>query len=129
VRDFVLLHYATARRDDTPFWQQATTRALPAALAQRIDVYRATGRIVLQRMELFTDLDWFFVLEGSGMVPRDFDPLVDTVDFDQVKRLMHAISQKVVADVGAAPSHDSFFAAANARIGSARKAAAGAPAG
>jgi tryptophan 7-halogenase len=129
VRDFVLLHYATARRDDTPFWQQAATRVLPATLAQRIDVYRATGRIVLQRMELFTDLDWFFVLEGAGIVPRDFDPLVDTVDFEQVKRLMHAISQKVVADVGAAPSHDSFFAAANARIGSARKAAAGAPAG
>jgi hypothetical protein len=42
---------------------------------------------------------------------------------------MMAISQKVSADVSAAPSHDSFFAAANARIGNARKAAAGAAAG
>lgn len=128
IRDFVLLHYAVARRDDTAFWRDNAARALPASVAQRIDAYRATGRVVMQRMDLFTDLDWFFVLEGAGIVPQDFDPLVDTVDFEQVKRLMHAISQKVVADVGAAPSHDSFFAAANARIGSARK-AAGAPAG
>jgi hypothetical protein len=42
--------------------------------------------------------------------------------------VMVAIHQKVGADVAAAPSHDSFFAAANARLGSARKAAAAAPA-
>ena len=62
-------------------------------------------------------------------MPRDYDPLVDTVDFEQVKRVMLAISQKVSSDVSSAPTHDSFFAAANARIGSARKAAAGASAG
>ena len=50
-------------------------------------------------------------------MPRDYDPLVDTVDFEQVKRLMLAISQKVSADVAAAPTHDSFFAAANAQAG------------
>ena len=75
---------------------------------------------------MFTDLDWFWIFEGAGVMPRDYDPLVDTVDFEQVKRLMLAISQKVAADVAAAPTHDSFFAAANARLGGARKAAAAA---
>ena len=65
-------------------------------------------------------------LEGAGVIPRDYDPLVDSVDFEQVKRLMHAISQKVIADVAAAPTHDSFFAAANAKLAGARKAAAAA---
>jgi hypothetical protein len=37
---------------------------------------------------------------------------------------MLAISQKISADVSAAPSHDSFFAAANARLSGARKTAA-----
>ena len=69
------------------------------------------------REELFTDLDWFWIFEGMGVMPRDYDPLVDTVDFEQVKRVMLAISQKVTADVAAAPSHDSFFAAANTRLG------------
>ena len=79
-----------------------------------------------QRPELFTDLDWFWILEGCGVIPRDYDPLVDTVDFEQVKRLMLAISQKVAADAAAAPTHDSFFAAANAKLAGARKAAAAA---
>jgi tryptophan halogenase len=125
-RDFTILHYAASRRDDSPFWQQNAQRELPDTVRQRLEHYRASGRIVQQRAEPFTDLDWFFVLEGAGVVPRDYDPLVDTVDFEQVKRLMLAISQKVSADVAAAPSHDSFFAAANARIAGARKAAAAA---
>jgi tryptophan 7-halogenase len=89
-------------------------------------MYRATGRIIQQRMELFTDLDWFWVFEGMGVTPRDYDPLVDTVDFEQVKRVMLAITQKVSADATSAPSHDSFFAQANAKLAGARKAAAAA---
>jgi tryptophan halogenase len=127
IRDFTLLHYALSSRDDSPFWRDRA--ALPDELAQRIQMYRATGRVVLHKPELFSDLDWFWVFEGMGVIPADYDPLVDTVDYEQVKRLMVAISQKIGADTGAAPTHDSFFAAANARLASVRKAvAAAAPA-
>jgi tryptophan halogenase len=129
LRDYTLLHYVAAKREDTPFWQHFAQLAPPESLARRVDAYRGTGRVSIRGDEAFNDLDWFWILDGAGIVPRDYDPLVDTVDFEQVKRLMMAISQKVTADVSAAPSHDSFFAAANARIGNARKAAAGAAAG
>jgi len=128
IRDFVILHYCTSRRDDTPFWQQRAQAALPPAVAQRVQMYRATGRILQNGPELFGDLDWFWILEGAGVVPRDYDPLVDTIDFEQVKRVMLAVTQKITADVAAAPSHDSFFAAANAKLAGARKAAAAAAA-
>jgi len=123
-RDFVILHYHLARRDDSPFWQQRAQAAVPPSVAARVALYRGTGRIMQRSADLFTDLDWFWIFEGAGVVPRDYDPLVDTVDFEQVKRLMMAISQKISADTAAAPSHDSFFAAANARLAGARKAAA-----
>jgi tryptophan halogenase len=126
VRDFIILHYCLSRRDDSPFWQERKKLSLPDTLAQRIDMYRATGRVTQRGPELFSDLDWFWVFEGLGVTPRDYDPLVDTVDFEQVKRLMLAISQKISADAAAAPSHDSFFAQANARVAGARKAAAAA---
>ena len=129
IRDYLILHYCTSRRDDSPFWQQRVQAAVPDVVSQRVALYRATGRITQLRTELFSDLDCFWVLEGAGIVPRDYDPLVDTVDFEQVKRLMLALSQKVAADVAAAPSHDSFFAAANARLAGARKAAAAASTG
>jgi tryptophan halogenase len=123
IRDYTILHYQLAGRDE-PFWKQAAGAAPPESLAQRIAQYRATGRIVVGRDELFTDLDWFWVFEGLGVTPSDYDPLVDSMDFEQVKRVMLAVSQKVSADVASAPSHDSFFAAANARLTGSRKAAA-----
>jgi tryptophan halogenase len=115
IRDYTILHYQLAQRDE-PFWKDAAGAAPPESLARRVAQYRATGRISVAPEELFTDLDWFWVFEGSGVTPRDYDPLVDTLDFEQVKRLMLAISQKVSADVAQAPTHDSFFAAANARL-------------
>ena len=62
-----------------------------------------------KRFKLFTDLSWFFVLHGMGLKPRDYDPLVDAIDFEQVKSIMQQVRTKIAADVAAAPSHDSFF--------------------
>jgi tryptophan halogenase len=128
-RDFTLLHYRLTRRDDSPFWRRCAALELPEAVEQRIAHYRATGRVVQRQPELFSDLDWFWILEGMGVVPADHDPLVDTIDFEQVKRVMLALSQKVAADTAAAPTHDSFFAQANARLAGVRKAAAAQSAG
>lgn len=124
IRDFTLLHYRLSRRDDSAFWRGFAGLEIPASLAQRLDMYRSTGRVVLRQPEQFSELDWFWVLEGMGVVPRDYDPLVDTIDYDQVKRVMLAVSQKISADTAAAPTHDSFFAQANARLAGVRKAAA-----
>jgi tryptophan halogenase len=121
VRDFTLLHYRLTRREDSAFWREFATREIPEALAQRIDMYRASGRIVLRQPELFSELDWFWILEGMGVVPRDYDPLIDSVDFEQVKKVMVAIAQQLAHDTNAAPTHDSFFVQANARLARARK--------
>jgi len=129
IRDFTLLHYRLSRRDDSPFWRGFAAMELPETLAQRIELYRASGRIMLRQPELFNELDWFWIFEGMGVVPRDYDPLVDTVDYEQVKKVMLAISQKFAADTGAAPSHDSFFAQANARLAGVRRAVAAQSAG
>jgi tryptophan halogenase len=117
MRDFALAHYVLSAREDSDFWQSRRALPLPASLAERLALYRGTGRVNQQRHETFTDLDWFYVLDGMGIVPRDYDPLVDFVDFEQVKRVMIACHQKVMSDTGAAPTHDSFFAAANAKLG------------
>jgi tryptophan 7-halogenase len=119
VRDFIVLHYCATERSDSPLWQQCRSMSIPDSLAARMDMYRRTGRIFQQRHELFSDLSWFFVLDGMGLAPRDYDPLVDAVDFVQVQGIMSQLRARVAADVAAAPMHDSFFAA-NAQPGIAR---------
>ena len=39
LRDFLVLHYCTERRD-TPFWRAVTSAPLPEALAERLDLWR-----------------------------------------------------------------------------------------
>jgi tryptophan halogenase len=115
VRDFIILHYCATDRTDSPLWQHCANMSIPDSLSERIELYGRTGRIFTQRQELFSDLSWFFVLDGMGVTPRDYNPLVDAVDFAQVVALMREIQGRHVAEVGRAPSHDSFFAATSRR--------------
>ncbi len=111
VRDFIVLHYCATERTDTPLWQYCRSMAIPESLTERIELYRRTGRILPHGYELFSDLSWFFILDGSGIIPESYNPLVDSVDFEQVKGIMNELRGKVATDAARAPSHDSFFAA------------------
>ncbi len=52
---------------------------IPDSLRERIELYRSTGRIRARAGELFTDLSWFYIFEGLGVEPADYDPLADVV--------------------------------------------------
>jgi tryptophan halogenase len=43
VRDFIVLHYSTTQRDDTPFWQHCRNLPLPDTLRERIELFKAHG--------------------------------------------------------------------------------------
>ncbi|HEU4626728.1 MAG TPA: tryptophan halogenase family protein [Steroidobacteraceae bacterium] len=109
VRDFIVLHYWATERTDAPLWQYCRTMPIPDTLAARVELYRRTGRIFQQRYELFSDLSWFFVLDGLDVRPRDYNPLVDRANFEQVKAFMNEIRARIGREVAASPSHDSFF--------------------
>jgi tryptophan halogenase len=109
VRDFIILHYCTSERTDTPYWQRCRQIQLPDSLAERLEIYRRTGRIFQKRHEMFVELSWFFVMHGMGLTPQSYDPLVDASDWQEVIKVMQAMRQKVAAEVSATPTHDSFF--------------------
>jgi len=109
VRDFIVLHYCTTQRTDTPYWQERQPTELPGDLAERMELYKRTGRIFQKRHEMFVELSWFFVMHGMGLRPQSYDPLVDASDWQAVMHVMQSMKQKVAAEVAACPSHDSFF--------------------
>ena len=76
-RDFIFLHYRMTERADSEFWRQMRATPMPDGLQERVELYQATGRIRVRPGELFTDLSWFYVLEGMGVRPRAYDPLID----------------------------------------------------
>jgi tryptophan 7-halogenase len=109
VRDFIILHYCTSRRTDTAYWQRCQQLELPDTLTERMEIYERTGRIFQRRHEVFVELSWFFVMHGMGLLPQSYDPLVDASDWEEVRRVMAGMRQRIAAEVAAAPAHDSFF--------------------
>jgi tryptophan halogenase len=108
VRDFIVLHYLTGR-SDTPLWAYCQSMKLPDSLVQRIELYKRTGRIRCKGGELFTDLSWFYIFEGLGMVPESYDPLMDVVTMAQLREILGSIAQSTAVACNGVPSHDSYF--------------------
>jgi tryptophan halogenase len=110
IRDFIVLHYLTGR-SDTPLWAYCQSMKLPDSLAQRIELYRRTGRIRPKSGELFTDLSWFYIFEGIGMTAESYDPLMDVVNMSQLREIFGSIAQSTALAAQPVPSHDSYFPA------------------
>jgi tryptophan 7-halogenase len=109
IRDFIVLHYCRTQRRDSAFWRYCASMSVPDSLRERIELYQGSGRVRTRAGELFTDLSWFYILEGLGIEPRSYDPLVDGPGFARVAGLMQALRTQLAREVRQAPSHDSFF--------------------
>lgn len=106
VRDFVLCHYATARRAE-PFWQPPQT--LPDSLARTLAAFGERGRLPFFEEETFSRDDWLAVLLGQGMLPRRSDPLIDTVSPAESARAMAAYRAAIAQDVLRCPTADEYY--------------------
>jgi tryptophan halogenase len=109
IRDFIVLHYALTNRHDAPLWRRMRALTLPDSLKTRLELYRATGRVRSQAGELFTDLSWFYVLEGMGVRPVAYDPLMDVVAPLRLRAILAELAAETAAAANSAPAHDSFF--------------------
>lgn len=104
-RDFILLHYCLNRRIGFDFWRQMQEVPLPATLEDRIETYRATGRVRSRPGELFSDLSWFYVLDGMGVRPRAYDPLLDVVPTITFSSMIGRMRNEAAAACRGAPTH------------------------
>jgi tryptophan halogenase len=108
--DFIVMHYHLTQRQDTELWRYCRAMAIPDSLRERINLYRRTGRIRVRAGELFTDLSWFYILEGLGVRPDSYDPLMDAVSASQLREILTSLASATTAAAQAAPTHDSYFA-------------------
>lgn len=72
IRDFVLLHYVVSSRDDSQFWRDARSVALPDSLARFLDQYERLGRVQLDNTQpVFAEANHHFIMTGAGHRPAD----------------------------------------------------------
>lgn len=108
VRDFVMLHYVTARRPE-PFWRDAAAAPLPDSLARTLRLFRERGRLPFHEEETFGRDSWLAVLLGQGVVPRRDDPLTDLVPPEQAAPAMAQMQEAIRRMLPALPTHGAFL--------------------
>jgi tryptophan 7-halogenase len=110
IRDFLILHYKTTERTDTPFWDYCRTMTVPEELHEKVQIFHSRGRIFRDRDELFAETSWFAVMFGQGMRPRAYDPLVDALPTEEIRRRLAQIRGAVGGAVDQMTTHSEFLA-------------------
>ncbi len=109
IRDFIVLHYCTTSRDDTPFWRKCRDMELPDSLRERIELFRANGTLREGLDELFRSASWFSVFEGMGVRPRTYHPLVDRIDESWLTGALDRARTGLAEVVEKLPTHQQFI--------------------
>ena len=105
IRDFIILHYHANQREDSDFWRDLASMDIPGTLQDRIDLFKAGGRIRHHAHDLFAPHSWAAVLIGQNILPHGYDPLVDSMDDAKVVSAMGQISHGFRRAAGDAPLH------------------------
>jgi tryptophan halogenase len=109
VRDFLLLHYTHTDRQGA-FWEHCRNIPLTDSLQEKIDLFRSHGRILREDTELFPAQSWLYIMIGQGILPRSYEPTVDTLDPKAVLANLDDIRTLVKRCADAMPKHEEFIA-------------------
>lgn len=109
VRDFIILHYKATERDDAPFWRRCRDMEIPESLQQKMQLFRSKGRVLRWETDLFSEDSWIAVMLGQGLMPAGYDPLVDSLPLDKLRRFVRHIKDVVARTAQAMPAHHSFI--------------------
>ena len=121
IRDFLVLHYCATTRDDTAFWDYCRNLEPPEGLAEKLAMFRSSGRIFREHNELFTETSWLSVLVGQGIEPGGYHPAADLLpDEETLTRLRH-IREVVAKTAEQMPTQDEFLVANNSAIPAAER--------
>jgi tryptophan 7-halogenase len=110
IRDFLIAHYKVTEREDTPFWRHCRHMAVPDSLAEKLDLFRRRGELMVGGQELFREVNWFSVLHGQGLDPEGWHPVADAMPdavlFDRLDQARAGVARRVEG----LPAHEAFLA-------------------
>jgi tryptophan halogenase len=109
IRDFIIFHYKATQRDDSPFWRHCQRMEIPESLQHRIDLYASNGRVFREGSELFTELSWVQVMNGQGIRPQGYHPLVDLRSEDEITAFLGDIQAVIKKCVDVMPTHAEYI--------------------
>lgn len=110
IRDFLILHYKATERRDSAFWRQCAAMPIPDTLAQKIELFRDTGRVFRKNEELFAENSWVQVMMGQGIMPQSHHPIAGKLTDEELATLLGRIRDSVTQTVASLPPHGAYVA-------------------
>ena len=109
IRDFIILHYKLNQRPE-PFWQACRAMAVPDTLAAKMELFAASGHIVREHEELFTEVGWLQVMAGQGLVPEGHHPLAGQTSAEELGEYLEVIETLYRREADRMAGHEDFIA-------------------
>ena len=109
VRDFLVLHYNATERDDSPFWRWCRDMEIPTTLADKIAMFRSSGRLLEREKDLFHEASWLAVLLGQGIVPDHYDRLADAIPAREARAVLSGMRNVIAQTAARMPGHAQFI--------------------
>jgi tryptophan halogenase len=116
VKEFLVLHYRAARRDDTPYWKEAKVRAIPDGLAEKLEI---AGSMLLDEETIypyyhgFETYSWNTMLLGLGQVPPASRAALPLIDANHAREHFDALVQEAKRVAESLPSCYEYLASIN----------------
>ncbi len=110
IRDFLILHYKATERDDSEFWRYVRTMPIPDTLTHKMQLWQSNARIFRENAELFSEISWVEVFLGQGMVPKGYDPVVDSLSETKIEDFLSNVRHTIARCVDVIPTHAQYIA-------------------
>jgi len=108
IRDFIILHYHLNERDEE-FWKYTREMDVPDRLKEKMELFRATGTLTNDHMDIFLEASWLQVMLGQGIMPQDYHPLAGALSEKQLEEKLAMTKQTKMQPMDQIPSHDEFL--------------------
>lgn len=109
LRDFQAAPYLLNKRFDDPLWDAMREAAVPPSLARRTGLFEARAIVPLNDDESFDEQTWAAMLVGCGVVPKDYDPRIDSLADDAHIHKVQQRLREVAAIAGQMPPVEQFL--------------------
>ncbi len=105
IRDFIILHYKLNGRSGA-YWEHVRTMGIPATLAGKIEIFKASGGIQMLEQESFREDSWVSMYSGFGVDPAGLAPSDNN---PRARQLMDSMKRAILKGCDIACSHDEFL--------------------
>ena len=109
IRDFLILHYNSTTRDDSPFWNYCRNMSVPESLTEKVELFRQNGQIFREDDELFTETSWAAVMMGQGIKMGGHNAMADAVKEPTTRREIDEMEKSIQFVVQHMPSHGEYL--------------------